>query len=317
MNPPLHLILGDGVVGCAAAQELARRGIPHALASRTPPANTAPGGTGAHRRVEALDAESLLAASADASHLHLTLGLPYDARVWERDWPRVIENAIAAARAHRLRLVMFDNLYGYGPVPLRQPIREDHPQQPTSRKGRVRKAIGERLLRAAREDGVPVLIARASDFYGPGVRNTVLFAAAIERQLRGKAAQWLGDPDRLHSYTYVPDAARGLVELALDEGAYGQVWHLPTMSPAPTSRALLQMSARLLGAPQRVQVLPAAMQSALGLFVPILRELREIRYQHAQDFVLSSERFMQRYPAFRITPYEEGIEATVRSFRPG
>lgn len=317
MNQRLHLILGDGVVGCASAEELARRGIPHALASRTRPANTGPGGKRAHRRVDALDAESLLAASADATHLYLTLGLPYAARVWERDWPRVIENAIAAARTHGLRLVLFDNIYAYGPAPLQQPIREGHPQQPPSRKGRVRKAIGERLLRAAHEDGISVLIARASDFYGPGARNTVLFAAAIERQLRGKKAQWLGDPDRLHSYTYVPDAARGLVELALDEGAYGQAWHLPTMAPAPTSRALLRMSAGLLGAPQGVQVLPGAVQSVLGVVVPILRELREIRYQHTQDLVFSSERFMQRYPAFRITPYEEGIEATVRSFQPG
>jgi len=311
MNRAVHLILGDGVVGRAAADVLARRGIAHALASRTP----SPGLATPQRRVDALDPDALLGASADASHLYLTLGLPYDARVWERNWPRVIDNAIAAARRHGLRLVMFDNLYGYGPVPLRQPIREDHPQQPPSRKGRVRQAIGERLMQAARNEGVPVLIARASDFYGPGVRGALLFASAIERQLQGKTAQWLGDPDRLHSYTYVPDAARGLVELALDEGAYGQAWHLPTMTPAPTSRALLQMSARLLHAPEGVQALPGAIQSLLGLFVPILRELREIRYQHEQDLVFSSERFVQRYPGFRITPYEEGIEAMVRSFR--
>ncbi len=312
MTGELHLIVGDGVVGRATADELARRGIAHALASRTPSA----GLTTPQRRVDALDAQALLAASADASHLYLTLGLPYDTRVWERDWPRVIENAIDAARRHGLRLVMFDNAYGYGPVPLQQPIREDHPQQPPSRKGLVRKVIGQRLMQAAQQDGVPVLIARASDFYGPDVRGALLYASAIERQLQGKKAQWLGNPDRLHSYTYVPDAARGLVELALDDGAYGQTWHLPTMAPAPTSRALLQMSARLLGAPQGVQALPGAMQSVLGLFVPILRELREIRYQHEQDFVFSSERFVQRYPGFRITPYQEGIEAMVRSFRP-
>lgn len=312
MTGELHLIVGDGVVGRATADELARRGLPHALASRTP----SPGLATPQRRVDALDADALLTASADASHLYLTLGLPYDTRVWERDWPRVIENAITAARRHGLRLVMFDNAYGYGPVPLQQPIREDHPQQPPSRKGRVRQAIDDRLMQAAHEEGLSVLIARASDFYGPDVRGTLLYASAIERQLRGRKAQWLGDPDRLHSYTYVPDAARGLVELALDAGAYGQVWHLPTMAPAPTSRTLLQMSARLLGAPDGVQVLPAAMQSVLGLFVPILRELREIRYQHEQDFVFSSERFVQRYPGFRITPYDEGIEAMVRSFRP-
>lgn len=315
MQPQLHLILGDGVVGCAVAQELARRDITHALASRAPPLAAAGTQASAHRRVDALDRQALIAACADASHLVLTLGLPYVTRVWEQDWPRIAENAVAAARTHGLRLVMFDNVYPYGPAPLQVPMREDHPQQPPARKGRVRKAVDERLLRAAQEDGLRVLIARSADFYGPGVRNSLLFGGAMERQLQGKPALWLGDPDRLHSYTYVPDAARGLVELALDEGAYDQTWHLPTMAPPPTPRALLQQSARLLGAPPTVRTMPLPLAAVLGLFVPVLREVHEMLYQQTHDYVFSSARFEGRYPGFRITPYAEGIQAMVQSLR--
>lgn len=313
MNSNLHLIVGDGVIGCAVADELARRGLPHALASRTPPAAQAH--AAAHRQVDALDAAGLHAACAEASHVYLTLGLPYDTRVWQRDWPRVIENTLAAARAHGFRLVMFDNVYPYGPAPLQVPMREDHPQQPATRKGAVRKAIDDRLWRAVAEEGLRLVIARSADFYGPGVRNSLLYAAAIERQLQGKTAQWLGSPDRLHSYTYTLDAARGLVVLALDEGAYGQAWHLPTMAPAPTTRALLEQSARLLGAPGTVQVLPRPALALLQWFVPVLREVREMLYQNDGDYVFSSERFQRRYPDFRITPYAEGLEAMVRSLQ--
>lgn len=339
-NAPLHLILGDGVIGQAVADELSRLRVPHALASRSPAAHPSP-----QRRVDALDRQALIVATAGVTHLYVTLGLRYDLRTWQRDWPIVIENVLAAARVQRLRVVFFDNVYAYGPAPLQLPMTEEHPRQPPSRKGAVRKALDERLLRAAAEEGVDLVIGRSADFYGPGVRNSMLYAAAMERQLAGKAAQWIGDPDRLHTYTYTIDAARALVRLAMDDGrhsgaggahgrddpgahehgdarAYGLgdarahgVWHLPTAEPAPTTRELLEQSARLLGAPPTIQTLPRPMVAALGLFVPILREVREMLYQNDSDYVFSSAKFMRRYPDFEITPYARGIEAMVASLR--
>jgi nucleoside-diphosphate-sugar epimerase len=311
MAAALHLVVGDGVVGRAVVEELARQGLPHALASRTPP-DPCPW---PHRRVDALDAAALLAATAGASHVYVTLGLAYDSRVWQRDWPPIVEHFIAAARQHGFKLVFFDNVYAYGPPPLRVPMTEDHPQQPSSRKGRVRQALGERLMQAARLEGVRLVIGRSADFYGPGVRNSLLYQAAIQRQLQGKAAQWLGSPDRPHSYTYVPDAARALVRLALDEGAEGRAWHLPTAAPAPTSRQLLQMSARLLGAPAEVGVMPGWLLALLKPFVPVLREVDEMRYQTEHDYVFSSAAFEQRRPDLRATPYDEGMAAMVASLR--
>lgn len=327
-KPPMHLILGDGVVGQAVADELTKARVPHALASRSPAAHPSP-----HRRVDALDRHALIVATAGVTHLYVTLGLRYDLRTWQRDWPVIVENVIAAARVQRLRVVFFDNVYPYGPAPLRVPMTEEHPQQPPSRKGAVRKALDDRLLRAAAEEGVNLVIGRSADFYGPGVRNSMLYAAAMERQLAGKAAQWIGSPDRLHSYTYTVDAARGLVRLALDDGdggAHGRagqgahgngdvgahgVWHLPTAEPAPTTRALLEQSARLLGAPAKIQTMPRPMVAALGLVMPILREVREMLYQNDHDYVFSSAKFMRRYPDFEITPYARGIEAMVASLR--
>ncbi|MGL6290137.1 MAG: NAD-dependent epimerase/dehydratase family protein [Silanimonas sp.] len=315
MGKSLHLVLGDGVVGRAVADELARLGLPNTLASRTPPSSATGHAASAHRCVDALDAAALRAATAEASHVYVTLGLAYDSAVWERDWPRVVENLLAAAREHRFALVFFDNVYPYGPAPLRVPMREDHPQDPPSRKGRVRKAIDDRLMAAARDEGLRVLLARSADFYGPEVRNSVLFHSAIERQLRGKPAQWLGDPDRLHSFTYTPDAARGMVRLALDDGAYGQAWHLPTASPAPTPRQLLEASAQLLGAPMGVRPMPALLLAVLRRLVPILREVADVGYQNASDYVFSSAKFMERYPDFVVTPYAVGIRAMVDSLR--
>lgn len=312
MHPPIrHLILGDGVIGRASAQALRALGHEATLASRT--ARDEAG----HLQLDARDPAALARALQGHSHLHLTLGLPYRTSVWERDWPRIMQGAIDAALAHGARLLWFDNLYAYGPLPLAVPMREDHPLAPPSRKGRVREGLIGQLQRAGEQRGLRWLVARSADFYGPRAHLSLLYASALQRQLQGRTAFWLGDPDRRHSFTYTLDAARALALLALDEGAWQQSWHLPTASPAPTARALLAESARLLGLAPRLHALPAALVRLAGPLHPMLREVGEMLYQNQQDYVFCSDKFMDRYPDFRITPYTQGLAATLASFAPG
>ncbi|HOB67575.1 NAD-dependent epimerase/dehydratase family protein [Ottowia sp.] len=316
--PPLtlcthHLIVGDGVIGQATAQALRALSQPVTLASRHAPTRAT--AHVPHLVLDALDGAAMRAAATGVSHLYLTLGLPYRAAVWQRDWPRVMRNAIDAALAHGARLLWFDNVYAYGPLPLRVPMREDHPIDPPSCKGKVRAGLLTMLQQAGEREGLRWLVARSADFYGPDVRLSALYSAAIQRQLRCRVACWLGDPDTLHSFTYTPDAGRALARLALDDAAYQQSWHLPTAAPAPTPRELLTASARLLGAPTDVHALPLPLIHVLGLAVPLLREVSEMLYQNRQSYVFSSEKFMRRYPDFDVTPYAEGLRAMVESFR--
>lgn len=313
MHTNRHLILGAGTIGTETARALRALGEDVTLASRSgvPHSN---GGV-AHLRVDALDGPALRAATAGATHLYLTLGLSYRARIWERDWPRIMQNAIDAALAQDAGLVWFDNVYAYGPLPLAVPMTEEHPIAPPSRKGRVRAQLLAMIQDAAERRRLRWLVARSADFYGPGVRLSILFPAAIQRQLHGRAAWWLGNPDLRHSFTYTPDAGRALAQLALDPGAWMQSWHLPTAEPAPTPRELLRESARLLGAPEGVRALPRTAVALASPLVPLLREVAEMLYQNRQDYVFSSAKFASRYPDFRVTPYAAGIRAMVRSFR--
>ena len=137
----------------------------------------------------------------------------------------------------------------------------------------------------------------------------------FDRLAQGKAARFIGDPDLPHSYTYAPDASRALVRLACDAAASGQVWHLPTANPAPSSRALLEQAARLLGASTAVSVMPMPLFHLAKLFVPVLREVSEMLYQQTAPYVFSSAKFERAYPDFAVTPYAAGIEATVRALR--
>lgn len=306
-----HFILGDGVIGQAVADALRAQGQVCTLGSRSAPADS----PHPHLTVDALDAAALLHATRGATHLYLTIGLPYQSAVWARDWPRAMQHSIRAALAHDATLIFFDNVYAYGPLPLQVPMREDHRREPPSRKGAVRAGLLRQLHDAGEREGLRWVVGRSADFYGPNVRTSVLFASAIERQLQGKPALWLGDPDARHSFTHTGDAARGLVQLAQDDSAWQQEWHLPTASPAPMPRQLLTLSAQLLRAPAKLRTVPTACVQLLKPFVPLLREYGEMLYQNRQDYVFDSSRFMARYPDFAITGYDEGMAAMVDSLR--
>jgi nucleoside-diphosphate-sugar epimerase len=123
----------------------------------------------------------------------------------------------------------------------------------------------------------------------------------------------VGDPDRLHSYTYVDDFGRALVTLGQREDAFGRAWHVPT-APALPTRATVAMIAALAGQPARVSAAPGWMLGLMGLFDPQVRELKEMLYEFDADFVVDSSRFEATF-AVSPTPLETSLRATLDWFR--
>src|SRR5512139_3066740 len=236
----------------------------------------------------------VLRAVAEGSTVYLLAGLPYDRRVWRAQWPVIMDNAIAACAARGARLVFFDNVYMYGRV--EGPMTEMTPVRPSSEKGKVRAAIAATLLEAAAAGRVKALIARAADFYGPHAERTSVPSLLIMQRLAaGKPAQVLVTADARHSYTYTLDCARALCPLAEAGDAYGQVWHLPTARPAPTSRQFVEIVARELGVPPRLSVSPRWIMRVGGLFSTLLREAAEMLYQSDHDYIFDSSKFERRF----------------------
>jgi len=80
------------------------------------------------------------------------------------------------------------------------------------------------------------MIARSADFYGPNTRNGVPNLLVFEPFSRKLKASWLVNDSVPHSYTYTPDAAQSLVQLAEQETAWNQTWHVPTTPNPPTGK---------------------------------------------------------------------------------
>ena len=303
----MHVILGSGgAIGQPLATALAGYTDHVRCVSRTAhPLPTSVKTRYEHYAADLLDPAAVARALEGADVAYLTAGLPYRTAVWRRDWPALIDNVLAACAAGGVRLAFFDNVYAYADSAFAH-LTEEAPLAPTSAKGSVRAEVRRRLLGAHAEGRVRVTVAVAADFYGPGIDNAVLNEVVVARLAAGKSAQWLGDPDAPHSFTYTPDAAAHLALLADDDRAYGHTWHLPTDSSYPSAREATALAADGLGVAPRLTTLPRWLWRGLALVNADLRELYDVRAHVLAPYRLDSSKFECTF-GVAPTPFAEGL----------
>src|SRR5579871_3850626 len=282
----LHVVFGAGQVGSALAARLAGLGIPVRAVSRHRPAALPAGAD--WRSADVTDPEAAADAAKGATVIYQCLNAPYTR--WPDLFPPLQRGVLSAAERTGALLVSLENLYAYGPTGGR-PMTEDLPLAATTVKGRTRAAMTAELLAAAEAGRVRIAIGRASDFFGAGVtQGSALGERVFGNALAGRRADFIGNPDLAHTYSYVPDIAAGLATLGTDARAVGQVWHLPG-PPTVTTRALLDLVADQIGHRVGVRALPKLAVRAIGLASPLMRELAEMSYQFDEPFVLDTSKY--------------------------
>lgn len=264
-----------------------------------------------HVALDATDSKRLIDAAQGAAAIHSCAAPPYHR--WASEWPPLASSLCAAAEATGAVLVMLGNLYGYGPVD--GPMTEELPLAATGPKGRVRAAVWEQAQKLHQQGRIKAVEVRASDFFGPGVTDGGHLAARVmPRLLRGKPVSTLGDPDAPHSWTYLPDVAKALVEVADEERAWGRAWHVPTEPALSTREMVDRLAAQSETGPVAVRRLPPAVLGVAAVFSPMIRELKEVRYQFDRPFVVDSSDYEAEF-AVRATPVDEQVKATVDWWR--
>ncbi len=254
--------------------------------------------------------EEVNKAVAGSEVVYLTVGYDYSIKTWRDKWPATMRNVIAACQQQGAKLVFFDNVYLYDCDHL-NPMTEETPILPCSKKGAVRAEIAGMLMDAVRAGTLTALIARAADFYGPGNDKSVLVETVVKNLKKGKAANWFASLNHVHTFTYTPDAAQATALLGNTPDAYGQVWHLPTHPQPLTGKQWVDLFAQEMHAKPKASALPTWMMGILGLFIPIMTELKEMAYQYDRDYVFDSTKFTKRFGT-EATPPAVGIRETVR-----
>ncbi len=305
----LHVVFGTGQVGSALVARLAGLGVAVRAVSRNRPPALAPDAD--WRTADVTDHEAATDAAKGASVVYQCQNAPYNR--WPEMFPQLQGGVMAAAERTGALLVSLENLYGYGPTGGR-PMTEDLPLAATAVKGRTRAAMTAELLAAAHAGRVRAAIGRASDFFGAGVtQGSTLGDRVFGTALAGRRADFIGNPDLPHTYSYVPDIAAGLATLGTDPRAAGQVWHLPGPQTV-TTRALLDLVAREVEHPVGIRTVNKLGLRVLGLTKPMLRELAETYYQFDEPFVLDTSKYETAF-GMPGTPLPAAIAATVDWYR--
>ena len=304
----LHVVFGAGQVGRALADRLLGQGLGVRVVSRQRPSALAGGVE--WRQADASDPEAAVDASKGAAAVYQCLNAPYTR--WTEDFPPLQRGVLTAAERNGALMVSLENLYGYGPTAGR-PMTEDLPLSATTVKGRTRAAMTHELLAAADAGRVRIAIGRASDFFGAGVTESTLGRRVFANALAGRRADFIGDPDLPHTYSYIPDVAAGLATLGTDERAAGEVWHLPGPETL-TTRAVLGLVASEVGHPVGVRSLPKLAVRGLGLVNPLMRELAEVAYEFEEPFVLDTTKYEASFGTCG-TPLPAAVAETVAWYR--
>lgn len=216
-------------------------------------------------------------AIAGSEVVYVTIGFNYNLKVWQKTWPPFINAVINACRAHGAKLVFFDNMYMYAKSAIPHML-EDAPWQPPSKKGAVRKQVDEMIMQEVAAKNLTAMIVRAADFYGPANDKSFLVETVAKNLLKGKKAQVFGDMNKIHTYTFTPDAGKATALLGNTEDAYNQVWHLPTTKEKLTGKQWVELIAKELNVAPKIQKVPTWMLYILGIFMPELKEFPEMMY---------------------------------------
>lgn len=235
-------------------------------------------------------------------HLAALISIPYSYRS-PRD---VVDtnvlgavNVLEACRKHRVgRLVCTSTSEVYGTA-LTVPMSESHPLQAQSPYAASKASADLLALSYHRSFGLPVVVLRPFNTYGPRQSARAIIPTVISQML-SRNALTLGSLSPERDFTYVPDTVRAFLLAGLARKAEGHVVHVGSGRAIPV-RQLVRVISRLLKRPMPVirqdpkRVRPAA--SEVGRLIADPRRAKALLGWRAQ------------------TPLEEGLAGTIRWIR--
>ncbi|MFN7092397.1 MAG: NAD-dependent epimerase/dehydratase family protein [Allorhizobium sp.] len=313
LERPLALVLGaTGGIGGALAAALLQRGYRVRAMHRAPERQATARPHYEWVRGDAMRAEDVLLAAEGASVIVHGVNPP-GYQNWAELVLPMIYNTITAARAVGARILMPGTIYNFGAdaFPL---IAEDSRQAPETVKGRIRVELERRLERAA-EQGVSVLILRAGDFFGPDAGNN-WFAQGLVQP--GKPVRFVVNPGRKgvgHAWAYLPDVAETFMRLLDRADALPRFarFHMDGFYD-PDGTQMVAAIGRAVGRPRILTIgFPWRLAGLARPFVPLIRELHEMRYLWRETIRLDNSRLLDFLGQEPQTPIDVAVKATLQS----
>ena len=308
MSNQLHVIFGSGPVGCWIARSLRTMGKNVRAVNRSGRRPALMPDDVEILAADVLNQRQAVRAADGAAVVYQALNPPYHR--WAELFPALQSGVVAAAKSCGARYVSIENLYMYDPAGT---INEQSPVKPQSGKGMLRAAMAERIMALHKSGEIQVTALRASDYYGPGVLQSVMGERVFANLAAGKKAQIIGNADVPHSWAYIEDVGAAAAILGTREDSWGRVWIVPHAA-AKTQREMVDTAGQYLGISPKLTVITPRLMRLAGLFNPQARASVEMMYQFMHSFIVDGSQIQQ---AFQLKPttIETGIARTADWFR--
>ncbi len=206
---------------------------------------------------------------------------------WAREALLLLEPTATVSEEMRLTLVFPGNVYAYDPADGPE-FDETAPVRPICRKGAIRQRMEQRLETASRR-GAQVILLRAGDFIGDHCRGNWI-NVLLKPTRRGFRLLYPGPVELEHTWAYLPDVGRTIVDLLARRES------LPAWAPfhfagyRASCAQLAEAASTASGKPVILRPFAWWQMRLLSPFVPLVRELREMRYLWQHKVNLDEER---------------------------
>jgi nucleoside-diphosphate-sugar epimerase len=256
------------------------------------------------------DAASVRAAARSVDTLIYLVGVPYNHfELHPVTMRQTLDGAIAEGVK---RMVLIGTVYPYG-VPVTEKVSEEHPRNPPTYKGKMRKEQEDMLLAAHAAGEIQATVLRLPDFYGPGVESSFL-DGLFKAVANGKTADMVGPIDTAHEFVFVPDVGPVVLALADKPEAYGRWWNLAGAG-VTTQRKMAEQAFALVGRKPKIRVVGKVGLRLIGLFQPMMKELVEMHYLQTTPVLMDDSALIGLLGDVHKTSYAEGVQLSVESYR--
>jgi len=304
-----------GVIGQSIAAAIGANGQPYRVVGRTEASLRKAFGNDPLAEIVTWNPDSpasVKAAAAGIETLIYLVGVDYTKFALH---PEIMRKTLAGAIAAGVKnIVLIGTVYPYG-RPETRPVREDHPREPQTFKGRMRKAQEDLVMQAHADGQIRATVLRLADFYGPGVEASYLSSAA-KAAVQGGVADMVGPIDLPHEFCFVPDVGPVVAKLVNTPAAFGKIWNFAGVG-VTTQRELVSEMERQTGRKLKLRVAGKTMLRLVGLFVPKLRELVEMHYLLTDPVIMDDSALQRLIGPLHKTPYAEGIRQTLAALTNG
>jgi len=229
---------------------------------------------------------------------------------WEADLPVTTRTLIDVASAANATIVMAGNIYPYGDSmpPL---LKANTPPQPSCEHGRLRAQLEADLQKAAVERGVQTLLVRSGN-YIDGRDTGNWFESHMCRDVAKGKFMYPGVTDALCEWVYLPDVGGVMAQVAAIRSELQMYEDIGLPGFAVTGVELHGAVEAAVGKQLKLSSMPWVLVKLLGLVLPKMKAVHELRYLFNVPHRIDGTRLNQILPQWRATSMEDTMSSVFR-----